>query len=276
LKNLRKTVTLNRSAVSLLGGVEERRVPILEQKEVVAMSSLILALVALTAPPSEGVKAAPPPAPVSGRNEVAVERAEGSLERADRSPRKGVELREAVRAALRRWARPSDREADAAAREFLTLYEEIQADDQLSRSQRRYFRNKVRSRLMRLRDQIALRVARQKRLAEAGGPKPAEPPEGGAEGTEYADSAGATSADAVAAAPTGSPAFGGGAFGSPDYGQQLVELIQTVIQPETWDVHGGPGTIYYWYPGRALVIRQTQQVHEEIGGVLGQLRRAGP
>ena len=71
--------------------------------------------------------------------------------------------------------------------------------------------------------------------------------------------------------------FGGGAgMQVPDYGQELVELIQTVIRPETWDVNGGPGTIYYWYPGRALVIRQMGEVHEEIGGALDQLRRAGP
>ena len=71
------------------------------------------------------------------------------------------------------------------------------------------------------------------------------------------------------------PARGGAAMRMPDHGEQLVELIQTVIRPETWDVNGGTGTIYYWYPGRALVIRQMDEVHEEIADVLGQLRRAG-
>ena len=118
---------------------------------------------------------------------------------------------------------------------------------------------------------IAAPVAQ--RLAEAHAPRTRESanPETTA---ESATSTGATSADFATAAP-GKGAFGGGALGMPDYGQQLVELIQTVIRPETWDVNGGPGTIYYWRPGRALVVRQMAEVHGEVGGVLGQLRRAG-
>ena len=231
----------------------------LEQKEVPAMSAVLVAIVALA----------------SAREHASAERAEGPVKKAEAAPRKGVKLREAVRVAMRRWAKPTDSEADAAAREFLALYQELQADDQLSRSQRQYFQNKVRMRLTRLSDQIALRIARQKRLAEAGARKPGGSAD--AESTaQDADSPGATSPDQVAGVAPGGRAFGGGAFQTPDHGQQLVDLIQTVIRPETWDVNGGLGSIYYWYPGRALVIRQTDEVHGEIGGVLGQLRRAGP
>ena len=240
------------------------------------MYPLLMAIVALAAVPSEGREAAPSAAAVvSAREHASVERADGPVKKAEASPRQGGKLREAVRVALRRWAKPTDSEADAAAREFLALYQELQADDQLSRSQRQYFQNKVRIRLMRLSDQIALRVARQKRLAEAGARKS----DGSADAQSTAqgvDSPGATSPDQVAGVAPGGQAFGGGAFQTPDHGQQLVDLIQTVIRPETWDVNGGLGSIYYWYPGRALVIRQTDEVHGEIGGVLGQLRRAGP
>ncbi len=38
--------------------------------------------------------------------------------------------------------------------------------------------------------------------------------------------------------------------------------------PESWNVNGGRGTITYWEPGLALVVRQTDDVHEQIGGVL--------
>jgi hypothetical protein len=62
-------------------------------------------------------------------------------------------------------------------------------------------------------------------------------------------------------------------MGAADYGQGLVDLIQTVVRPQSWDVQGGPGSIFYWYPGKALVIRQTDEIHEEILGVLEQLRR---
>ncbi|KKL21876.1 hypothetical protein LCGC14_2441080, partial [marine sediment metagenome] len=40
-------------------------------------------------------------------------------------------------------------------------------------------------------------------------------------------------------------AFGGGAWADNDHGEALVELIQQVISPATWDVNGGPGAIYY-------------------------------
>jgi hypothetical protein len=74
--------------------------------------------------------------------------------------------------------------------------------------------------------------------------------------------------------------MGGGPLGGPgqfsdDYGPELVELIQQTIAPQTWDVNGGLGSAYYWRPGRALVIRQTGNVHDQLGGLLEQLGRAG-
>jgi general secretion pathway protein D len=52
-----------------------------------------------------------------------------------------------------------------------------------------------------------------------------------------------------------------------------VELIQRTIAPSTWDVNGGPGTIRYWRPGMALVIRQTSEVHDDVADFLKQLDR---
>ncbi len=228
------------------------------------MSPLLIAVLALATPPAEGISAGSPPA----------DAAVAEMPRAE--PRAGQELRIAVRAALRRWARPSDAQADGAAREFISLYRELQGDRDLARSQREYYRGKVRIRLMQLSDQIARRVARAKRLAEAEKPKRIELPEGKADAlAQRPGAAGRIPAGFGPAFGPGRPAFGGGAGQVPDYGEQLVELIQTVIRPETWDVNGGPGTIYYWYPGRALVVRQMQEVHEDLGGALEQLRRAG-
>ena len=235
------------------------------------MSPVLIAILAFAVPPSEGVEeAAPPPAAVSARKA-------GSLEKVDVSRRKGPELRDAVRAALRRWAKPSDAQADAAAREFLVLFKELQSDDQLSRTQREYFAQKVRIRLMRLSDQITLRVARQRRLAKGRKAESGQPPRAKADSMETStETAGGSRDDYLSPLAAAPPARGGAAMQMPDYGEQLVELIQTVIRPETWDVNGGTGSIYYWYPGRALVIRQMDEVHEEIADVLGQLRRAGP
>jgi hypothetical protein len=57
-----------------------------------------------------------------------------------------------------------------------------------------------------------------------------------------------------------------------DYGPQLVELIQATISPGTWDVNGGPGSIFYYAPLRVLVVSAPDGVQEQIGGVLGQMR----
>ena len=64
----------------------------------------------------------------------------------------------------------------------------------------------------------------------------------------------------------------GGAPGPPDYGPRLVALIERTISPEFWDVHGGPGTIYYYRPLRVLVVRATDDLHGRIGRVVTDLR----
>lgn len=73
---------------------------------------------------------------------------------------------------------------------------------------------------------------------------------------------------------------GGGGAGQgaggrlPDFGPDLADLIQQVIDPDFWDVNGGPGTIVYFQPLKALVISATAEVHENLADVLGQLRAA--
>jgi hypothetical protein len=189
-------------------------------------------------------------------------------------PRTGRELQDAARATLRRWARPSDKEADLAAREFIVLYEELCRDNQLARSQREQLRAKIRGRLLKLADQIRKRVAIEKRRAKAKRPPSVLAPEG------QQDILAQWGGFGGMAGGMGPGIFGGGpgaaAPPNDDYGEELVELIQQTIAPTTWDVNGGLGSIYYWRPGRAIVVRQTGDVHDEIGGVLEQLRRLGP
>jgi hypothetical protein len=59
----------------------------------------------------------------------------------------------------------------------------------------------------------------------------------------------------------------------PDRGPELVNLIQSVVSPRTWDVNGGPGTIVYYGNLRVLVIRAPAHVHGEVGGTLQQMRK---
>jgi hypothetical protein len=222
------------------------------------MSPLLTAVLALAALPTEAVR--------PGASAVFVRESRVGL-------RTGADLRDAVRDALPRWARPTDTRADEAARVFLRLHEELRADTELSRSQRKYFLTKVRIRLNQLSDQITKRIAREKRLAKGRKPKSVQLPDD--KGPALAQQQGRPGGGLAPRLGMGGAGFGGRPGQVPDHGQELVDLIQTVIRPESWDVNGGPGTIYYWYPGRALVIRQMGDVHGQVGGALDQLRRAG-
>lgn len=224
------------------------------------MGGTLIALLLLGVPPTEGDGASAASVPQMA-----------TTEQASAAPRSGAELREAVRAALRRWAKPSDEDAQKAACQFLILYDELGKDDQLAGSQREYFRCKVRSRLLDLSQQISKRIAREKRLAEnQAKDRPAS--------VELPPGKGGLLAQQVAV-PNIAAGFGQSGFGQRtapggDYGPQLVELIQRTIAPMSWDVNGGPGSIYYWYPGRALVVRQMDAGHDDIGNLLRQLGQA--
>lgn len=67
----------------------------------------------------------------------------------------------------------------------------------------------------------------------------------------------------------------GGRAGPPDFGQDLVDLIEQTINPAFWDTNGGPGTIVYYAPLRCIVVRATSEVHGNVGGLIGGLRAAG-
>jgi hypothetical protein len=57
-----------------------------------------------------------------------------------------------------------------------------------------------------------------------------------------------------------------------DQGDELVELIKSVIKPESWTDNGGPGTVEE-YRG-LLIISQTAERHREINHFLELLRQA--
>jgi hypothetical protein len=190
--------------------------------------------------------------------------------------RTGRELADATRAALRQWARVPEKDANSAAREFLGLYREIQADTKLAKSQREELRGKVRGRLIQVGHQISKRLAREK----VGGPASVATvnsiklPGNGAPLAQWGGGF----------APGG---FGGGGFGPGagmgvggqnqgvnDDGATLVELIQQVVSPTIWDANGGPASIQYWRGQRALIVAAPDDVQENVGEVLEQLRRA--
>jgi hypothetical protein len=74
----------------------------------------------------------------------------------------------------------------------------------------------------------------------------------------------------------GSPGPGGlGSDAQPDF-DSLIDLITSTIKPTTWDNVGGPGSIVPAHGVGALVVSQTQAVHEEIEALLANLRAASP
>ncbi len=75
-----------------------------------------------------------------------------------------------------------------------------------------------------------------------------------------------------ASVPLGYGPGGAGGAGMADF-DSLINLIVTTVQPDTWEDVGGPGTVAQFDTNLSLVIRQTEEVHEEIVDLLGQLRR---
>ncbi|ASV74930.1 hypothetical protein THTE_2328 [Thermogutta terrifontis] len=54
-----------------------------------------------------------------------------------------------------------------------------------------------------------------------------------------------------------------------------MDLIHRHVAPSHWAPAGGPGAVYYWRPGHALVVRANEEAHQGISDLLRQLRQAG-
>ena len=80
-------------------------------------------------------------------------------------------------------------------------------------------------------------------------------------------------AGAQTSGPTGFGPGGLGGAAMADF-DSLIDLITSTVMPDSWEeTTGGPGTIEPFDANLSLVIRQTEEVHEEIVDLLGQLRR---
>jgi hypothetical protein len=200
------------------------------------MNTLLIAVLALSG------------SPLGGEDSTAV-----SAKPQAAMARTGNALRDAVQDAIRRWGRVRAQELRPAAKELLPLYLELQHDKELTPSVREELRAKVRRRLLDIAAQLRVRPAESVAI-----PGDRDRP--------------------LAQRALNSPvnrAAGNNGSGQDDNGADLADLIQQVVSPQTWEANGGRGSIYYWPPSHAMVIRQTQDVHDEIGEVLLQLRRAG-
>jgi hypothetical protein len=56
--------------------------------------------------------------------------------------------------------------------------------------------------------------------------------------------------------------------------ESLVRVLQKTVEPNSWDVVGGTGVAEYFAAGRSLVVRQTAEVHKEVGELFTLLQEA--
>lgn len=161
-------------------------------------------------------------------------------------------------------------ERGQAIRALCALHAEIVADPRFDKSNKlKEYRAKIWSRLLRTKADLNRDLARDRN---------APPLDADAEAAalQAADSLAASLA--LADYSLGGPGYllarGGGPIAG-DNGQALVDLITRTINPQFWDVAGGPGAIVYYAQWQCLVVTATAEIHGNLGGVLGGIRRAG-
>lgn len=124
--------------------------------------------------------------------------------------------------------------------ELLAIHERLEADGRFETSPA----------LQALQRRVAGRLARVGR-ALAGEAARGEPPAARSRAVEHTDQA---------------------AGGRQAEAQKLIDLIQATVRTEVWDVNGGRGSIVYFANGHGLVVLAPDDVHDDLGGLLRQLR----
>jgi hypothetical protein len=162
------------------------------------------------------------------------------------------EVREAYVKSLQKSARRAKPKLPEVVPALVEVFGQLKAVEGLSHAERSRMRGVVKARLEELRDQLIRELLRNKKLADrkkSGGQR--------ARSSEPVDE----KAQMLAGGGTNAQAI------------QLIDLIQNTIEPDSWQRAGGQGSIYYFAQLQVLVVRQTGEVHHQLGGVLEQLRR---
>jgi len=168
----------------------------------------------------------------------------------------------------------TDRARAAAVAEMCHLHGEIVHDARYSDSDvLKEYRSRLWSRLTKVKGELKAQLARDRKNRAALDTLQV---------LESANSANVAAADLLATSlalagelqGAGTPFLAlGGAPAPPDWGPDLVDLIERTINPAFWDVVGGPGTIIYYRPLQCLVVSATAEVHGNIGNLLGGIRK---
>ena len=173
---------------------------------------------------------------------------------------------------LKQYSQAKNTDAKAAAtRALCDVHQRIVSDPRYATSDvLKDYRSRVWSRLTKIKAEIQRHAGRDQ--AQEAATLAATSPKEAAAATSLAESL--SLLDQTQGGPSQWIARGGGPFG-PDWGPDLVDLIERTINPAFWDVAGGPGTIVYYRPLQCLVVRATSEVHGQVGGLVGDLRGAG-
>ena len=191
-------------------------------------------------------------------------------------PRKPAELRKAVSDAMRAESStkaPPDHEKTV--RQLMLVYLELEQDQNLTHDERLELHTEVRSRLQSIETSLRAKLANNDRTAKGTAAAKSNSPasvDGAAMNVAVLAQQVAGAGAAIANPPVANPGVIG-RLQSPDYGQDLVDLIHNVIAPRTWDVNGGPGSVVYFRNFRVLVVRAPSEVQTQVGDMLGQLRK---
>ena len=173
------------------------------------------------------------------------------------------ELRAAVSSALKGTVVGPAFDSEAAVPRLATVYAALRQDRHLAVTERDRLLARVKSRLRQIEQHLVREARRNPGTPATAAKRPAKINVPAAQAV-LAQQAGA-GFPGMPGFPNGAGAGGAGmggagqgmGSGSQAGGLSLVELIQTTIAPETWDVNGGKGTIRFFGPLDVLVVSQT-------------------
>jgi hypothetical protein len=193
--------------------------------------------------------------------------------------------RQSIADAMRKANSAKSGERGPAVETLAALFNELGQDQQLSATERNRLGAEIRSRLQRFANQFRYEATHRSTSNGAAGGAAAE----GLDNLVDLIAKTIGPQDWVLAQRIGPPGQQGGQAGAAANrnggaasgfeadvnanGQALANLIEDTIAPDSWDVRGGPGSIYFYGPLRALVVRQTGEGHEAMDDLLNALRR---
>jgi hypothetical protein len=176
------------------------------------------------------------------------------------------ELRKAVHAALRASAPARRPDAAAMVPQLVELFNEVRANERMVPDDQSRYQGLLRARLQTLSKELKKQLPLE-RPAHVAIPADKGPPVLAQQAAGAANRQNGNAFNVPNAANAGA-----GRDITSANAQSLIDLIETTIAPTTWQRAGGQGTIRYYRPLRVLVIRQTGEIHDQLGGLLQGVR----